>query len=457
VRTVVYARQSKDRLAGIDAQVKDCTSLCRARGWDVVDTITDNDMSASNGKYRPGYQRLLAMIKAREIDIVVVSHIDRLLRKLTDLEHLIDASVAADVKVAAVTGDIDLSNDAGRLVGRILAVIARGEVERKSARQQRANRQAAEAGKARKGTPRPFGWLDDRVRMHPQEGPAVADACRALLAGGTVSGICRVWTARGLRPVQSKTGVWTRSSVTAILRNPRIAKIATYRGAEVGEGEWEPLVAVETFQAVVRLLADPSRQRAKGVRTMLGGLARCRCGNHVTGSLNQLGQHIYRCNPSTRGDRVGPHTAVRCAPIDIWVGTAVVDRLSKDDAVDLLAPKGDPARARELHEEGQAIRERLKRLGPYFMAGKITEDDMVNGRAWGDARLAEIRDELADLGRESVLDWLIEAENIDAAWDGASTDRQRAVVSALMTVKLNPPGRGVRIMDLPKVVKISWL
>ena len=46
-----------------------------------------------------------------------------------------------------MTGDLDLSTDAARLVGRILASVARGEVERKGARQKRAQQQAAQQGR----------------------------------------------------------------------------------------------------------------------------------------------------------------------------------------------------------------------------------------------------------------------------------------------------------------------
>ena len=324
------------------------------------------------------------MIEAGEVDVVVVSHIDRLLRKLSDLEKLIDLALAAGVTIAAVTGDIDLSNDAGRLVGRMLAVIARGEMERKSARQKRANRQAAEDGKARKATPRPFGWLPDRVTMHPEEGPAVADACRALLAGGTVSGIAREWDRRGLRPPQAPYGPlpehpWSRVSVTTILGNPRIAGISVYKTAEVGRGEWQALVTEETFRAVGQVLADPARKHSQGVRTMLGGMAACQCGNHVTGSLNQLAQRIYRCNPQTRNGKPGPHATIRCEPVDEIVGALAVGRLSKDDAVDLLAPKAK-ADTKALHGEANAIRTRLRRLGPNYALGHITEDDMIAGR-----------------------------------------------------------------------------
>ena len=86
------------------------------------------------------------MIDSRAVDVVAVWAVDRLVRKLADLEDVIERCENANVRLATVSGDMDLSTDAGRLMGRILASVARGEVERKSARQRRAYQQRAELG-----------------------------------------------------------------------------------------------------------------------------------------------------------------------------------------------------------------------------------------------------------------------------------------------------------------------
>ena len=54
-------------------------------------------------------------------------------------------------------GDADLSTDNGRLFARIKGAVARAEVERKSARQKRANKQRAKDGRPGRST-MPFGY-----------------------------------------------------------------------------------------------------------------------------------------------------------------------------------------------------------------------------------------------------------------------------------------------------------
>ena len=152
-RAVIYTRQSKDTEGNGQAvarQLADCERLAAARGWHVVARIEDNDTSASNGKTRRGFNRVMGMVDGRTVDVVIVWAVDRLVRKLADLEHVIDTCEAAGVKLATVSGDLDLSTDQGRLVGRILH---RSHVARWSARAPgRSPRTSRRPGQARHRT-----------------------------------------------------------------------------------------------------------------------------------------------------------------------------------------------------------------------------------------------------------------------------------------------------------------
>ena len=480
MRAAIYTRQSLDKSGAglaVARQLADCEKLCAGRGWDIIARESDNDTSAYQRKKRPGYQRIIALMEGRAADVVVVWAVDRLSRRLADLLDLIDLCEKTGVRIATVSGDLDLSTDAGKLVARILGSVAQGEVERKGTRQKRANEAGAKAGNARKGSPLPFGWQADRITPDPGEHDAVLSACRALLAGGTVSGIMRDWDARGLRPHQAPFGplperAWTRTSVREILANPRNAGIAVYRKEkdgtgiarynEVGRGEWEPLVTEEMYRAVTEILRDrKQRQPAPGGTTLLGGIALCRCGNRVTGSANASGSPAYRCNLQSRGGRPGPHVQVKRAEVDDTVGRLVVAHVSDPRNADrLLAPDPPGGDAAALRDEAAILRHKIARLGELYMDDKITEADLTGGRERGRARLAEIEARLAGLGRGSVLAPLITAPDPAAAWEKMSTDRRRATVDALMTVTLYPSGRGARTFDpetvLPTGRGIVW-
>lgn len=463
---LIYTRISKDTAGdahGVANQLADLEKRALARGWTVTHRLSDNDIGvtrkdpAAAGKYRPGYAEALRLVDSRAIDVVLCWRWDRFIREPLDLEYLIPRFDRAGVRFAEADGVIDLGTDSGRLAARILVAVAKAEQERKSERQKLANEAAALAGKRRLGTPRPFGYRDDHVTPHPQEGPAVAAACRVLLGGGTLSGVMREWTAAGLTPAQSQTGRWSRQSIRTILLNPRVAGLSAYRGQIVGTGQWQPLVSEETWRAVRAILEDPSRKPPRGVRTLLGGLACCPCGNVVTGMPSHTGHHIYRCAPPGRdGAFAGGHVARRAAIVEDFVQRAVIARLSRPDAADLLAPQDGGPDVAGLREEAAAIRASLEEMAGDRALGLITRAQMLVATQRGNTRLAEIEAVLAEAARENVLAPLVANGNAASIWAGLDLARKRAVIKTLMTITLHSPGKGTRREFDPATVQITW-
>ena len=125
----------RDTGLGVDRQREECAALATARGWRVVATHVDNDVSAYSGKRRPGYLALLEAIEAGRVDVVVAWHPDRLHRSPLVLEGFIAAVEKADVAVHTVTaGQWDLSTATGRFFARQLGGVARYESEHRSER-----------------------------------------------------------------------------------------------------------------------------------------------------------------------------------------------------------------------------------------------------------------------------------------------------------------------------------
>ena len=471
VRCLIYTRISKDELRdahGVANQLDDLEKRAAARGWTVTHRLSDNDIGVTRkdptkaGKYRPGYEEVLRLVDAHAVDVVYCWRWDRFIREPLDLEYLIPRFDRAGVRFAEAEGSVDLGTDSGRLAARILVAVAKAEQERKSERQKLANEAAAANGKRPLGTPRPFGYRDDHVTAHPVEGPAVAEACTGLLGGGSLSGVRRDWSRAGLRPPQAPFGplpenIWSRTSIRTILLNPRIAGLSAYHEEIVGTGTWEPLVGEETWRAVRALLEDPGRKPPRGVRTLLGGLALCPCGNAVTSMPSHTGHHIYRCTPATR-NRASPggHVARQAAPVEDFTEKLVIARLSRPDAADLIAvPEGGPDVA-ALREEATAIRRNLDEMAADRALGVITRAQMIAGTARASARLDEIAADLEDAARENVLTPLVAAHNAAAAWEDLDLSRKRAIISTLMSITILSPGRGARRVFDPATVQVTW-
>lgn len=453
-RAIIYTRQSLDRDGDglvVARQEQDCLKLCRDRAWTVIPdpltgktAVTDNDISASSGKPRPGFARVLRLVDEKAVDVVVVWAVDRLVRKLADLEDVIERCERAGVKLATVCGDIDLSTDAGRLVGRILASVARGEMERKAARQRRDYQQRAEAGKPDPWTHRPFGYEMDKMTLVSAEARAVADACEQLLAGGTLRGIAVQWNAAGLACPQGAPR-WKGQTVRAVLGNPRIANLSVYRGEIVGQGTWPPLVNEATWRAVRAVLDDPTRGvRTRGIRSLLGGIARCYCGAPAYGTRNSRGTPGYRCRDMATRLQPGSHGHVcrLSSPVDDYITELVIERLSRPDAADLLIDHDRPD-IDALRSEAQVLRARLEEIACEFADDPTMPAAMVRTMTERvQAKLADVEAQMADAGRVSVLGGLAGAKDVRTVWDDLDIDRRRAVINTLMSITLHSPGRG---------------
>jgi site-specific DNA recombinase len=445
MRAAIYVRQSKDAQgtgAAVDRQRQDCERLCAARGWTIVETLTDNDISASNGKVRPGYRRVLELMDERAVDVIVAWQVDRLLRRMADLEELIERCESTGVRVATVGGDLDLSTDAGRLVGRILGAVARGEVERKSTRQKRAAVQSAERGlpPSRRG----FGY-SRHGELVPDEAAAVRQAYEQLLRGVGLGTIAVRLNADGHRTTRGHK--WHRSDVRALLLNPRNAGKRTYRGTIVGAGNWPAIVDEDTWHATAHTLKDPARrQGSNGARRWVGsGLFLCGvCGDTVLTTYRDNGFRIYKC-------RKGAHLSRKADPVDELVEAAVVARVARDGLGALLEEDDEVA---GLRHEADTLRARLDQLGADYADGHLTAGQVQIATRRIQERLDAVDGKIAAASRGRQLARLAGAPDISAAWADADIAEKRALVDAVCTVTLLSGSRGG--VFRPDSVRIDW-
>src|SRR5712691_10109734 len=348
VRTVKYLRISADKLGdehGVANQDEECDKLISAREMALVGRYCDNDISASSGRLRPEYQAMMTAAARREFDAILVWQTSRLWRNRVERAKAIEILRQAGISVIAVKGpSLDMSTAYGRGMAGMLGEFDTMESEVKGERQRLAAEAAARNGQRWTGCPRPFGYAGDHVTTDPDEAAAIEWAAHALIGGSTVSSVMREWNARELLAPQTGRP-FTRQSVTTIMRNPRLAGLSAYCGEIIygddGEpvaGTWAPVLGRELWEAVRALLGDPARKPPRGVRTLLGGVARCRCGNVIIGGQNATGKSVYRCNPPTRGERQGPHGQQMTGPVDDHV-TAVIIGVLAEHGADLVAPK----------------------------------------------------------------------------------------------------------------------
>jgi site-specific DNA recombinase len=294
LRAAIYARQSINNLDGIENQVNNCEKLCELRGWEIVETFQDNDVSAHKRRGADtAWGKMLVAIDNQDIDVVVAVNLDRLLRSLSDLTTLIERNA----KVLTVDGEIDLTSAEGEFQATFLAALARFETNRKSERQLRANRAKAARGKP-VPTRRRFGYETDGCTPREEEAAIVRSLFEGFAAGRSLRSMAIELKESNATVGGGKT--WSPLRVRSILANPFYAGRSVHLGTVVESEYVIPIVGSEQFDATNAILKDPARKTSPGseIRHLLSGVAECGvCGaklNYTTGyKCNKRNDHVF--------------------------------------------------------------------------------------------------------------------------------------------------------------------
>jgi site-specific DNA recombinase len=485
---LIYVRQSIDHAEGIERQLKLCRELAERRGFTVPDgwEFTDNDVSASKNRRRPGYEQAMALVRKGDSigrpDVWVSTFMDRIYRKPIELELIWPEFEQAKVVVATVNeGDMDFSIDTDLLRAGIQVQFARAEMRRKSARQKGANKDRAQNGVRSPHGIVPFGWKTDRITPDEDEAEAIRWAAQHILSGGSIAAIVREWTSRGVRSRYAGrtytdedgneipfSGKWTGPTVTRIMTSPSIAGLMVYQGEIIGSGNWTQIITPETFYAMRDVLRDPTRATPRGKVSLGGFLFHCRCGAKVQGDQRygkrQKGDPapysyaMYRCQEYTsRGERrrPGPHVAMRAAPIDAYVTQKLLDEMRKPDAAAIFQ-KHSGTDVPKLKAERKEISDGLARMAGDEAMGLLPRAIYLDAAKRVTARLEEIDALIAEAGEVDTAALLLSADDPAEVWEAMDITVRRKVIESLMHVTLRSPGCGCRNPDMDQLVRVAW-
>jgi DNA invertase Pin-like site-specific DNA recombinase len=455
VRAGCYCRISSDpndKREGVDRQRQDTTALCEVKCWTPAGFYVDNDRSASNGKDRAEWDRLLADIKADKIDAIAAWDQDRGWRMMHELEELrrFFTKLGREIKLATTgQGDIDLYSPTGVLTAQIKTAVSEHEVAMMKVRMRRAARAKAEKGKPQ--WKQAFGYLPDTRRKEDDDGTRqvnkdqaklVRKAYKAVLAGKSLADICTMWNDAGAYTLNGKP--WTPPQMSNFLRKPRNAGLRAHNGEIVGQGTWPALVDERTWRAVQSVLNTPSRApgRKTVTRHLLTGLLGCgKCGGYLSGMRTPDNTRIVYSCKACRG------VSIRAEHVEPMVYGLVIERLAQPDAKDLLkAEIHDAAEAEAIRTELNTLYQELTNIGvergQRLLTGQQAKiaTDLIN------EDIAKLERRQQSQERLRVFDGLnLGTPDVEIGIRALNPDRFRAVVNVLMTLTVQPVGRGHRL------------
>jgi site-specific DNA recombinase len=281
-RCAIYTRKSTEHnldleFNSLDAQREACEAYIKSQaheGWRVIPDHFDDGGLSGASLDRPALQTLLADIRARKIDIVVVYKVDRLTRALGDFAKLVEVFDEHAVSFLSVTQSFNTTSSMGRLTLNMLLSFAQFERELIGER----GRDKIAASKKKGiwvGGPVPLGYasVNKKIVIVPEDAEKVRIIFRRYLEIGSITALAQDLELRGIRTrrqVLSSGKIrgdipFGIGALHQLLKNRFLIGEVVYRG-EVHRGEHEPGLDRALFDAVQAKLAAQAVARQNKLR-----------------------------------------------------------------------------------------------------------------------------------------------------------------------------------------------
>ncbi|MFN0222144.1 recombinase family protein [Paenibacillus sp. KR2-11] len=308
-KAAIYTRVSTERQAeegfSLDAQRDILTDLVDKKGLQLYRIYSDPGVSGGSFK-RPGVQALIADMKAKKFDTLMIHKLDRLSRNMGDLYEFIAMVNKLDVRlIIAAQGseEIDTRSPMGKAFLMFSGIWA--EIYLDNLREETLKGLVKKAQLGGKHISRPpLGYEFDseyNLVVVEDEAKLIREVFELYLKGWGVVKIAKHMNgfSRG-----KEGGLWDSKRIKTILTNPTYAGYNHFKPEQWADnkrimnvGSHTPIIAHEDFEKAGKFI----ERRSKGEMSMrsfeypYGGLVKCgECGSTYSGNATVKDGKIYR-------------------------------------------------------------------------------------------------------------------------------------------------------------------
>jgi len=271
-RCAIYTRKSSEEgleqdFNSLQAQREACEAFIKSQhgeGWRLVRSAYDDGGFSGGTMERPALQRLLADIRERVIDVIVVYKVDRLTRSLADFAKMVELFDAHAVSFVAVTQQFNTTSSMGRLTLNVLLSFAQFEREVTGERIRDKIAASKRRGMWMGGTVAlGYDVSDHRLVINPAEAETVKGIFQRYLELRSVRLLKDDLNRRGIisKIRLSRNGnrsggkAFSRGALYELLSNPVYIGEIRHR-EERHPGQHEPIVDRELWERAQRQLRD---------------------------------------------------------------------------------------------------------------------------------------------------------------------------------------------------------
>ena len=461
-KVVIYARVStehEEQLSALENQ-KDWYKpiLAQHPEWEVVKVYVDEGITGTSAKKRKQFMKMISDAEKGKFDLILTREVSRFARNTVDTLQYTRSLKAKGVEVYFINDNIRTFDGDGELRLTIMATLAQDE-SRKTSIRVKAGQQTSMENGVIYGNGNILGYekVGKEMIINPEQAKTVRMIFDWYLAGDGVRTIHSKLEQAGRLTATGKTS-WKTLSISAVLKNTFYCGIITYHKQwtpdyleqkmirnhgeieyTVVQGTHEPIVSVEEFDAVQRIMQskrkviiDPNNHTERVVgctrpSSVWSELMKCECGNNIYkrkwNKYKGKVSYAFQCAATvetgtfTARKKKGMSTKGICRVpmIPQWkmemMAKYIFDRYSRETEgiIDLALsiinkhkddeePQQDnTALIRQYDDEKTKLQKRLDNLIEMRADGEITKDYFLNKTTEIEARLKTIEDELAKL------------------------------------------------------------
>jgi len=218
MRAIGYVRVStEDQAEGgvsLDAQRERIAAWATANGYELAELFVDSGISGKRADNRPGLQSALDDA-CRDRAALIVYSLSRLARSVRDTLEIAERLDHAGADLVSLTERLDTTTAAGKMLFRVLAVMAEFERDLTSERTRAALAHKRRNGEAYGETPYGYCRVGDRLVEDPDAQLAVKLILDLRGRGWTYRAITRELEARGV-PTAKRSMRWNPGTVQRI-------------------------------------------------------------------------------------------------------------------------------------------------------------------------------------------------------------------------------------------------
>lgn len=416
-------------------------------GRPVIEFIDDGISAGDDTVYRAGYEDMLAHIRNGRVGDVLTRMQSRISRHELIWPAFKLVCLSAGITHLCTWTEGDLSMIDGESLGPDVMNLLNTHF-RKIVKKNVNETLALRAIEGRPAGGKPYGYqlfkVDGRtwLQVNPEQMLIIDEMANRVERGHSLASVAR-WLNEQKVPTAKTAPAWTGETVKGALTNPTVTGLRVHKGAVVGEGEWEPILERDRWEAIRSLLSQPRKMKRSDGHTMTvtgvrrpshtylltGGFCTCDlCLAEMTSGMvyAKSGLRIpsYVCKSSRGGcNRMsvkGPETEAHVQDLFLdYLGSKAFKRHLK--AIDRDRPLRERLRA-DIAEKERQQAELGARLGDGLsMPAFVAADAKLS------AGIAASRTEMESLAQTPVE---TDARAIRVAWDHLGLNEQQATLRA---------------------------